>query len=236
MKFKEIIKNNINKYGYHISVVTSDIQPRYAYTIGLNERLGFELIFAGGIYYMEDEVIEIINSIVEKLETSSPMDLYLLNSYGTFRLSKIHQSWSDLMALGVFDYYKKKDIEFFQVMPDPDHYTVDIPNMISEWKEISEPIWKWLVKEWDYPVSKNSKVVTNINSLRGEKITEVMRWEEDEWEAFVGSGEDVNKDDLRVVSLATILGIDSTFLPVLNLEIGKGLWRDSSELEWHKWN
>ena len=32
-------------------MVNSSMVPRYSYTIGLVEKLGFELIFAGGILY-----------------------------------------------------------------------------------------------------------------------------------------------------------------------------------------
>lgn len=236
MEFKEIIKRNIEKYGHHITIVSGDIQPRYAYTIGLKEKLGLELVFAGGIYYMKDEVLEIINNITEKLKTPDRTNAFQINRFGSFLLSKVHKSWSDLMALEVFDYYKQNSIDFFQIIPDPDHFTADIPNMNIEWKESSEPVWKWLKKNWDYPVSKAPTVTTNIDSLRGAKITEVMRWEEDVWEAFAGSREDVNDEDMRVVSLATIIGIDPSALPILELKIGKGLWRDSEELEWHEWN
>jgi Domain of unknown function (DUF4262) len=235
MTFKEEIQYNINNYGHHITTVISDLEPRYAYTIGISEQQRFELIFAGGIYYMKDEVLEIINKIADALKKLSIEDVFQINDFGAFKLSKVHPTWSNLMALGVFDFYQQKEIEVLQIVPDSEHYTMDVPNMSREWAEASEPVWKWLVKEWDYAVSKKSKVITNINSMCGEKITEVMRWEEDEWEAFVGSGDDVNKDDIRIVSLATIIGIDNTLLPILNLATGKGFWRDSVELNWNDW-
>lgn len=232
---KETINNNIGKYGHHISIVSSDLEPRYAYTIGVKEKLGFELVFAGGVYYMSDDILKIINHIVDRLPISSTSDIFKIDKLGSFSLSKVHISWSSLMMLGVFDYYKQKSVEAFQIIPDSEHYTLDIPLMANEWHEVSEPVWKWLVKEWEYHVSGKSKVVTNISSLRGEKITEIMRWEEDEWEAFVGNSNEVKKDDIRVVSLATLIGIDSTLLPMLTLDIGKGLWRDPVELKWNSW-
>ncbi len=235
MTFKELIKDNINKHGYHITIVTDGAEPRYAYTVGVSEKIGFELIFAGGIYYMKDEVFEIIDSIIDKVRASSITEFYQVNDLGTFKLSKAHQSWSSLMALGIFDFYQKRNIEVFQIIPDPEHFTMDIPDMTGEWIEDMDPVWKWLTKEWNYPVSKNSKVITNINSMQGEKITEVIRWEDDEWEGFVGSIGDVGKDDIRIVSLGTMIGIDSSLLPILDLDIGNGFWRDSNELKWHKW-
>jgi hypothetical protein len=62
-----------------------------------------------------------------------------------------------------------------------------------------------------------------------------MRWEEDEWEMFAGSGPDVEKNDIRVVSLGTILGIDSTLLSAVDLKIGEGLWRTDRDSDWNEW-
>jgi len=69
----------------------------------------------------------------------------------------------------------------------------------------------------------------------GEPITELMRWEEGEWEMFAGPGPEVQKEDIRVVSLGTILGLDNTLLPAVHLEIGKGLWRTDKDSEWQNW-
>jgi len=233
--FKEVIEENINKYGHHITFVIDAVEPRYAYTIGLNGQMGFELVFAGGIYFMKNEVTEIINSIVDQLKNLTTSDEFNLKSYGIFKLSRTHTSWSKLMMLGVFDFYNINTVQAFQIVPDNNHSTLDIPDMSNEWNESSSPVWKWLAKDWEYSVPKDSKVITNIDSLRGHKITEVMRWENDEWEAFAGSGPDIEKKDVRVVSLGTLLSIDPTLKPIINLEIGKGIWRNSTELKWQKW-
>jgi hypothetical protein len=235
MTFKEIINENIRKYGHHVTTIISDLEPRYSYTIGLSETLGFELIFAGGIYFMHEQVVEIINEIADRLKVSPGENACQTINFGLFTLNKVNQTWSSLMVLGVFDYYQRKDIEVLQIVPDPDHYTMDIPTMTKEFAELSEPVWKWLTKEWDYPVSKKATVTINIDAIQGKKITEVVRWEADEWEGFVGSGDEVNQDDIRVVSLAIRLGIDDSLLPILNLEIGKGFWRDANELQWQQW-
>ena len=38
-------------------VVSGDQQPRYVYTIGLSPKFGYELIFAGGIIFVYDDVV-----------------------------------------------------------------------------------------------------------------------------------------------------------------------------------
>ncbi len=236
-EFLALIKSNIDKKGYHTTTVTSSLVPRYVYTIGLYEKFGFELIFAGGIYFMKNELLSIFDAVINELKKGLNLNdkKVTIGNFGSFSFVKVKTSWSKLMLLGVFDYYKINEAEVLQIVPDFEHYTLDIPRMENEWNIDSEPIWQWLDHEWGYPVPKNSSVVTNLDALAGKKITEVMRWEENEWEMFAGAGPDVPKEHMRVVSLATILGIDKTLEPAINLNIGKGIWRDANELKWNDW-
>jgi hypothetical protein len=236
-QFLELIRSNIDKYHYHVTIVGSMTAPRYAYTIGLSDLFNFELIFAGGIIFLKDDLSLIFSTIVEELKNqkNTVNQKITIDGSGAFSLSVVDPSWSKLMMLGVFDYYKISEITTFQIVPDPNHHTLDIPNMSNEWSISSEPVWQWLVREWDYDVPENSTVVTNIDAMLGESITEVTRWENDTWEMFAGAGSDVLKEDARVVSLGTILGIDKTLLPSINLDIGKGLWRDNGDSDWNNW-
>lgn len=236
-KFSDLIDFNIDKYGYHVTIVNSAVEPRYAYTIGLTTQFNFELIFAGGFYFKKDDLFEIFNEVVKAINNGNISDnqKIAVGSLGVFSLSHVDASWSKLMMLGAFDYYSTNDINAFQVVPDSDHYTLEIPHISTEWRASSDPIWQWLVKEWDYPVPENSTVITNLKALSGEAVTEVMRWETNEWEMFAGAGPDVEKEDIRVISLGTILGIDKTLLPTVSLEIGKGLWRESVDSDWNNW-
>jgi hypothetical protein len=235
-QFLSLIGSNIDKYGYHVTIVNSTLEPRYAYTIGLTKLLGFELIFAGGIYYMKDQLFVIIDTIVEELKSGKKTNETIrVSNLGNFTLNEVLMSWSQLTMLGVFDYYKLDQISAMQIKPDSNHYTADIPNMSKEFHVSSNPIWQWLEREWSYSVPSNSTVITNIASFCGKPITEVMRWEENEWEMFAGAGPDVDERDKRVVSLATIIGLDSSLKCVVDLEIGKGVWRDAVDLIWHKW-
>jgi len=236
-QFLKLIDTHIKEYGYHITIVTSCPNPRYAYSIGLSDLVNFEIIFAGGIIYSKDEVEIIFDAVVDKLKTEkniNDLKIYVEN-LGFFSLSNVDDSWCKLMMLGVFDYYKVDKVKAYQIIPDSIHYTLDIPDMSKGRTDSTEPIWQWLNQEWGYSVPVNSTVITNINTLFGEEITELTRWENDEWEMFAGPGPDVKKEDVRVVPLATILGIDKSILPALKLDIGEGLWRDSRESEWNNW-
>ena len=235
--YLNLIKKNINDYGFHLTTVNNILEPRYSYTNGLKEKFGFELIFAGGIYYLLDDLNKIFEAIfikLKKYENKSNLK-FEINHLGTFSLLHVDHSWTKTMMLGVFDYYKIDKVDAFQIMPDKNHFTLDIPDMSKKYDSHSEAIWKWLTVEWNYKVPKNSTVITNLKSLFGEVITEVSRWEINEWEMFAGSGPDVKNEEMRVVSLATILGIDETLIKSIDVEVGKGIWRDSLSSGWNEW-
>lgn len=230
------IRANIARSGHHIYVVSGGSTPRFAYTIGISESIGVELILAGAIFYMFDEVGTVINDIAGHLKAQADRRVFEVNGLGSFTLRKVHNSWATEFMLGAFDYYQKRDIPALQIVPDKAHWTIDVPDMSAPWNVIAEPVWQWLHEPWTFPVPEDSTAATNLAALRGDQITEVTRWEEDEWEMFAGSGPDVLKDDMRVVSLGTLIAADKSLVPVMNLAIEEGLWRDPDpDSEWHPW-
>ena len=46
---------------------------------------------------------------------------------------------------------------------------------------------------------------------------------------------DEPEENIRVVSLGTIIGIDQSLLCSLDLDVGAGIWRDAAKLKWNKW-
>jgi len=153
---------------------------------------------------------------------------------GVFSLRKIDMSWAKTLMLGVFDYYNVKTIEAHQILPDEAHWTIEIPDLSRPWSPELAPAWRWSYEPWTYPIPRDSVAVTNLDALRGKRITEVMRWEQDEWEMFAGAGPDVTEQERRVVPLGILLASDNSLGPVVNLQIGSGLWRDDVS-EWHPW-
>jgi len=231
------IQQNIARNGHHVYVVASEDTPRFAYTIGVSESIGIELILAGAIFYMKDEILQIINNIAAELKTNHNQRVFEVAGLGSFTVRKVHDSWTGELLLGAFDYYHKRDILALQIVPDDAHRTVDVPDMSVQWNASTEPVWRWLKEPWSFPVPKGSTTATNLAALRGQRITEVMRWEADEWEMFAGAGPDVTKDDMRVVPLGTLMAADESLIPVMDLSKGEGLWRDPDlGSEWHPWN
>jgi len=228
------IREHIDRSGQHVYVVSGGATPRFAYTIGASELIGVELILAGAVFYMKDEVVRIINDVAAQSKAQRGRELFEVIGLGSFTLRKVHVSWATELMLGVFDYYQKKDIPALQIVPDQDHWTIDVPNMSGPWSALQEPVWKWLREPWTYPVGPDSTAVTDLAALRGDRVTEACRWEEDGWELFAGAGSDVAKDEMRVVALGTLLAADPSLEPVASLTVGTGVWRDEVS-EWHPW-
>lgn len=228
------IRENIARSGLHIYVVIGETTPRFAYTIGVSDFVDYELILAGASFYMQDEVAKIIRGSIAQLKSSRDRELVEIVGLGSFTLRKVDRSWARELMLGVSDYYQKEDIPALQIVPDQDHWTIDVPNMSVPWSAAQEPVWRWLREPWAYPVRESSTAVTDLAALRGGRITEACHWEDDEWELFAGAGPDVPKEGMRVVAIGTLLAVDPSLEPVLGLTIGTGLWRDTASA-WHPW-
>jgi len=232
----DLIRENIARSGHHIYVVSGGATPRFAYTIGVSESIGLELILAGAIFYMKDEVVKIINDLAVQLRAQRERGIFEVFGLGSFTVRKVHNSWAAEIMLGAFDYYQKRDIPALQIVPDEAHWTVDVPDMSVPWSATTAPVWQWLYEQWAYPVPRSSTAATDLAALRGERITEAARWEEDYWEICAGDAPAVPEEEMRIVPLGTLLGADKSLLPVVYLKVGEGLLRDPDpDSQWHPW-
>jgi uncharacterized protein DUF4262 len=232
------IRRNIAEHGFHVYVVSGGPCPHYGYTIGLLDSLGAELVLAGAYFYKLDEASSIIRNVSRSLTTPLiPAKNHEVSSeqWGTFSLRAVDLSWSKGLMLGVFDYYQIATFSAYQIVPDKAHLTIDVPDLADPWVKEEGHGWRWLYEAWPYPIPKNSVALTDLDALRGKRITELMRWEEDEWEMFSGPGPDFPESELRIVPLGVLLAADSSLVSAVQLPVGKGLSRDAGR-DWHSWN
>jgi hypothetical protein len=231
----EIIERNIADFGHHIYLVTGEASPRFAYTIGLSSTVGSELLLAGASFYSADQVRQIINRIGDVLKQSGDVSKVDLDELGTFTLKKASPEWIESLMLGAVQYYSGKSVSAWQVLPDEDHWTVDVPKLHESPTAAANRPWTWFFEKWPYRVPRHSIAMTNLAALKGATITEAARWEETEWELFAGPGPDVKREDARVVPLGVLLGADATLRAVVDLEVGGALWRDDEGGDWNVW-
>jgi hypothetical protein len=229
------IRSDIERYGQTIALISGGPLPRYAYSVGLRDVVGFELMLAGALFYAAKEVQQVVNAIAAALRADSTLSSLEVPTAGSFALRPAHESWMRSMALGALDFYDVDRVAGVQIVPDVDHRTIDVPDMEYEWMPSREPVWQWLGRAWGYDVPQESVVTTNLAALRGSPITELSRWEDNEWEMFAGSGPDVQPRDVRVVPLGTLIGHDPSLASTLAAGVGSGYWRESASSGWHEW-
>jgi hypothetical protein len=202
----------------------------------LTQVLRAELVLAGGIAFSDNARHQILSQVTHRLRTSGDLKKTIgLKGLGSFRLRRARPDWVNGLLLGALDYYREREVVAYQVLPDEKHSTGDVPDMTKKLTASANRAWTWFHKAWAFPVPKGSVAVTNLVALRGERITEVARWEEDEWELFAGPGPDVDPKDARRVPLGVLLGLDPSLERVVNLQVGQALWRDDESGDWNEW-
>lgn len=235
--FFKTIQQNIKSHGVHITLVKQSSVPRYAYTIGLYPVLGYELILAGDCLLSGSEVFDILNYISKNILENENKELQSLVHYEqhTFIMQTSHNEWSFQLALGAMDYYKLSSVPILQVLPSRELYTIDVPDMTSSLIHQQTSCWNVLISPWPYNISPTSTAIADVYALKGSRITELMRVEEDEWEMFSGPGPNFDSSEVRVVPINVLLSHDQTLKESLTLEIGKGLYRDEQQTSWQQW-
>lgn len=229
------IRDDIERHGLSVTLVSGAPSPRFAYTIGLRDVSGFDLILAGASYYTAREVHEVLNRFAHFSKENHAVRAITISPFGSFSLRFAHDSWVSRLALAALDFYNVDQAPVAQLVPDKNHWTNDVPDMEREWDPEREPAWQWLSQAWEYTPPSNSVVTTNLAALRGAPITELARWEDTSWEMFAGHGPDVTPDEVRVIPLGTLLAFDDSLSVALDRRIGEGYWRDDGSSSWHEW-
>ena len=121
-----LIERNIATHGWHVYSVLDEAAPRFSYTIGLLEKTGFELIFAGGYFYSFDDVARIVNGCGNALLRGAALEFEGVP--GTFTLGDVRAEWSKALLLGANDWHGHT-VRARQIIPEPHYLTRDVPDM-----------------------------------------------------------------------------------------------------------
>lgn len=232
------IRANIEKTGWHIYLVSGGESPRYAYTIGLSEIFGSELILAGAAMIASRDVGKLVNSIARECRDNpdAGTGTITVQGIGKFQLHPTDASWRKNMIFGAFDFLDKEDVPALQILPEEDLRTIDVPKMSEPWSPDANPVWRWLDGGWPYDgIAASTHVTTNLDAMKGFAVSELMRWDAEEWEMYSGDHEDVPEDEVMKVPLATLLAFDASLEPALTVPHGTGLFRDFDDDDHPKW-
>ncbi len=236
----EAIAANISQHGLHIYRVGGagmDQAPRYTYSIGLTELGHSELILAGGSFFESDQPVTIVKQIADEVRNgAAPQSLFDVENLGSFTLRPVCDSWMKELLLGALDYYSDRDVTALQVVPQGDHFTIDIPDLGLPWTLAKEPIWRWQFEQWPYEVPADSVAATDLPVLRGEVTAALAaRWDSDYWEVWSDYPEDYPEQNKRLVPLGMLLAADADLQIILSLGVGKGVRFNADTNAWEPW-
>lgn len=226
-KMLTLIRRNIQTHGRHIYSVIGGESPQFLYTIGLYEKSGVELVFAGGALFEKRSIASLLNRAAAIVETGQrPSDLRMHDDdIGPVRLIKTHQSWVSRLLLGALDYYDIPNLPVWQMIPEDDErYSFDIPNTAKSFDVNSHPVWRWFDQACPQEIPKNSIAVSDLDVMLGYAATEITRRTNLEWEVYSAGQPDCEALTYRV-PLITLLAFDDTLLPAVDIPIGQGLVR-----------
>jgi hypothetical protein len=222
------IRVEIATAGVYAALVQDGQTPRVGYTVGLTEDDLPEVVLAGGMALLAKPVLRTLKSsaVVSRAGRLADGGFLNLPGVGPFRAFTAHPSWARLLLGRARDYYERDDIPALQLVPEGDLRTLDVPDMTAPWDPDAEPIWRWLVEEWDSELPRDALAVTDLDALRGVPIAQAGRWEWSQWQMFTPTTGEVSPDVVRVVPLATLLTIDPSLEPVTRLRVGDVIRRD----------
>lgn len=228
------IRRNIQSHGHHIYDVRGGPLPPWSYSIGLSERIGFEVILAGGLYFDESERLTILDGCIEHLikQVSSEYE----NSLGRFCLHLISESWPDELFLGAIDYYGCRP-KFMQIYPGEDSLTMDVPRLFGSWSVEDFPVWKWLEEDWNYSIPPKSIALTDTDILGGHAKAEVAcRFGKEYWEIYSRQPEEIEDQYKRFSPLGTILALYPDIEAATRLRSGHAIERFQNQSDWRPWD
>jgi hypothetical protein len=211
------IAANIERYGYHAVVVAGGATPRWVYTIGLCETVGVELLFAGGVYYLKDEVLELMEQVSKSsFNDAECSQAQRIASLGV-EVVKVDAGWSERLLLGVQGYYGTMK-PALQIVP-LNYRTIDTPRADLPFSRETAGGFRWLDEPWPYDIPAKSEAMVDIGIAFGHPAIYAARWEEDYWEIFSVPQSEIDREKARLMPLGALLASDPTLEEVVTLSV-----------------
>lgn len=179
----ETVRRNIENNGYHICTVLQGVCPRFSYSIGLHQKLGYELVVAGLCSVDAIHIPDLISSAIDGKHYLNQEE----DSNHLIELKDANPSWASVLARWAVSYYQKDDIKLKQIIPEG-IFTIDTPDMSSSYKNVANGSWRYLVEPWPYPISAESEAYCDSGIIAGQDILSISRYEEGYWEISSGFG------------------------------------------------
>jgi hypothetical protein len=233
---RDRIRSSIERCGHFTVLVQGGTHPRYLYTIGLTDAVGFEVVVAGESTLLARDAFAFIDDVADLARSDISLrsgDSLTLASGQECTLVPADPTWAQTLMLWANEFYGRTVSALHAIPADPAH-SIDRPDMSAPLESHTAGAWRWSFEEWPFDAPADSSVATHLDVVAGAPVTEVTRWEVGYWEMVSGPGVQ-EEDSMRVMPLGTLLASDPALHEALTLDIGQGLWRPAAEDPWRSW-
>ena len=232
-----LIERNIATHGWHLYAVLGGPIPRFSYTIGLLEKTGFELVFAGGYFYSFDDIPRIVNGCGDALLRGAALEFESESVPGTFTftLGNVRAEWSKALLLGANDWYGHT-VHARQIIPEAPYLTRDVPDMSLPASHEKNAVWVSLFCENQNDMPEDTKVLTDLGFLRGAPATHVIKYEEGQWDCYSQDPRDMDDDAFRTVPLGVVLALEPSLRRLCEGMADKSALARDAAGHWRAWD
>ena len=227
------ILDDVEQFGFHIVVVSEDeYLPGFAYTIGLTKTYNHpEIIIFGLNNKMMHEILNGLGTDIKSGKTFEPNNDYdnVISNYPIKFLEIKKDHYQDYFGYGGWFYDNKFDFPAYQLVWTDDDGNYPWENGFNENLKFKQPI---LDRNTDFKFyeERNLGVFTTQVTLDGKPILWVYHNEDGDWQFY--SEENPNLDNAKLVSLESIVNLDSTLNEIYYLNFGQFATRENAKSEW----
>jgi len=229
---KKII-DDVEQFGFHIAFVPEDeYLPSFAYTIGLKKTYNHpEIILFGLNQQLLGGILSGIGEEIKKGKTYKPNKDYenIISNYPVKFLEIKKEHYHDYFGYAGWFYGNTFDFPAYQLIWTDKESNYPWDDGFNENWKFKQPI---LDRNTDFKFyeERNLGVFTTQETLDGKPILWVYHNEDGDWQFH--SEENPNLDNAKLVSLESLVQMDSTLNEIYYLNFGQSAKRETAKSEW----
>lgn len=227
------IINDVKQFGFHVAVVSEDeYLPGFAYTIGLTKTYNHPEVIMFGL---NNELMhEILNDLGAEIKNGKHFELNkdyenIISNYPVKLLEVKKEHYQDYFGYASWFYNNTFDFPAYQLIWTDKENNYPYDNGFNENWKFKQPI---LDRNTDFKFyeERNLGVFTTQETLNGKPILWVYHNQDGDWQFH--SEENPNLDNAKLVSLESLVQMDSTLNELYYLNFGQSATRETAKSEW----
>lgn len=227
------ILDDVKEFGFHIIFIPEgEYLPSFAYTIGLKETYNHpEIIVFGLKQEVMGGILNALGTEIKNGKNYEPNADYenVISNYPIRFIEVKKEHYPDYLGYAGWFYENTFDFPAYQLVWTDKENNYPWENGFNENWKFKQPI---LDRNTDFKFyeDRNLGVFTTQETLDGKPILWVYHDEEGDWQFH--SEENPNLDNAKLVSLESLVEMDSTLNEIYHLNYGQSARRETAESEW----